>query len=95
MAQLLYLSTLGGAEVCGLESKIGNFEEGKEFDAILVNVSEEAGNPTVWYKKLDESDKDEELSKSLERFFFCGDERNIMRVWVKGIQRGGKQPAEN
>ena len=36
--ECVYLATMGGAEVVGLEDKIGNFEKGKEFDALLVDV---------------------------------------------------------
>lgn len=35
---LLYLATLGGADLCGLKDTIGNFSPGKEFDAILVDM---------------------------------------------------------
>ncbi|KAM0754831.1 Metallo-dependent hydrolase [Meredithblackwellia eburnea MCA 4105] len=33
---LFYLATMGGAEVCCLEDRVGNFLVGKEFDALLV-----------------------------------------------------------
>ncbi|KAF7366082.1 Guanine deaminase [Mycena venus] len=75
--QLLYLATLGGAKVCGL-GKVGNFKKGNYFDALLVSVRADAGNPAVWWEDL------EDLEKRLERFFFCGNERNIKKVWVQG-----------
>ncbi|EEB87776.1 hypothetical protein MPER_14737, partial [Moniliophthora perniciosa FA553] len=34
---LLYLATLGGAEVCDLDSEIGSFAPGKTFDALVVD----------------------------------------------------------
>jgi hypothetical protein len=34
--------------VCGLEKQIGDFKEGKSFDALLVSVRDEVGNPAVW-----------------------------------------------
>ncbi len=37
LAEAFYLATLGGADVMGLGNKIGNFEVGKEFDALIVN----------------------------------------------------------
>ncbi|KAF8462050.1 hypothetical protein BDZ91DRAFT_772743 [Kalaharituber pfeilii] len=37
--ETLYLATLGGAKVVGLEHKIGSFERDKEWDAILVRLS--------------------------------------------------------
>ncbi|XP_038058166.1 guanine deaminase-like isoform X2 [Patiria miniata] len=42
--EMFYLATLGGSKVLGLQNKIGNFEVGKDFDAILVNP-EAANSP--------------------------------------------------
>ncbi|GAA6002101.1 hypothetical protein JCM10207_003074 [Rhodosporidiobolus poonsookiae] len=39
---LFYLATLGGAQVCCLTDRIGNFDVGKEFDAILVRTGQRA-----------------------------------------------------
>ncbi|KAJ3438303.1 guanine deaminase [Anaeramoeba flamelloides] len=39
--QAFYLATLGGVQALGLEHKIGNFEIGKEFDAILINPNQQ------------------------------------------------------
>lgn len=41
IATLFFLATLGGAEVCTLEDRIGNFVVGKEFDALLVQTGQE------------------------------------------------------
>ncbi|KAG8907518.1 hypothetical protein FRB99_003891 [Tulasnella sp. 403] len=70
ISTLVYLATMGGAELCGLENHIGNFLVGKEFDALLVNglVGE------VW--------RDDKLEALVEKFLFCGDSRNISAVWV-------------
>ena len=35
---LLYLATLGGADVCNIASRTGSLEPGKAFDALVVNV---------------------------------------------------------
>ncbi|EGG04805.1 uncharacterized protein MELLADRAFT_88560 [Melampsora larici-populina 98AG31] len=35
---LFYLATLGGARVCNLEERIGNFGAGKEFGGIIVHA---------------------------------------------------------
>lgn len=86
---LLYLATLGGASLCNLSERVGSFVAGKEFDAILVSLSRSPStplsmaNPGIWY---DGKDGPESL---LERFFFCGDDRNIRRVWVRGRLVGG------
>ena len=81
--ELFYLATLGGAEVCSFDHIVGNFMPHKEFDALLVSVRPETNNPDVWFK---ENDKPEDM---LERFFLCGDDRNIRSVWVRGRQIGG------
>ena len=54
MATLFYLATHGGAEVCDLQARIGSLEPGKAFDALVVSVRTDAGNPAVWGVDLDE-----------------------------------------
>ncbi|KAI0082846.1 guanine deaminase [Panus rudis PR-1116 ss-1] len=106
---LLYLATLGGASLCNLEDKIGSITPGKSFDALLVSVRSDAGNPAIWGADWDErvgvrgsggepgdeggrgKSDTEELEGLLERFLFCGDDRNIRRVYVQGKVIGGKE----
>ncbi|KKY23453.1 putative guanine deaminase [Phaeomoniella chlamydospora] len=38
LPECFYLSTLGGARVCNLDSKTGNFQKDKEFDALLIDM---------------------------------------------------------
>jgi len=82
--------------VCGLDNQIGDFKVGKSFDALLVSVREEAGNPSVWGVRTGPSevvglrDQKDLLKGCLERFLFCGDDRNIRRVYVQGRLIGGK-----
>jgi len=87
VATLLYLATLGGAEVCGLDAIIGSFEVDKSFDALFVRVTEDAGNPGIWPPGEQE---EYHLRGLLERFLFCGDDRNILGVYVEGKLIGGK-----
>ncbi|KAK6207041.1 guanine deaminase [Colletotrichum tabaci] len=77
--EVFYLSTLGGAGVCCLEDKIGNFAVGKEFDAIWVTcpLDETFGVMTV----REETDNARTL---FEKFLMTGDDRNIARVYVQG-----------
>ncbi|KAF9819778.1 hypothetical protein IEO21_01869 [Rhodonia placenta] len=105
VATLLYLATRGGAEVCNLEGRIGSLAPGKAFDALVVSVRDGAGNPGVWGADLDDAlgmgtpgregarwkTEEDELRGHLERFFFCGDDRNIRRVYVQGRMIGGKE----
>ncbi|KAK8240438.1 hypothetical protein IWZ00DRAFT_437308 [Phyllosticta capitalensis] len=76
--ETFYLATLGGAKVCGLGDKIGNFAEGKEFDALEVHtMGADAG---VIAPVEDEDD----VNVILEKFLMTGDDRNIQKVYVKG-----------
>ncbi|PSR83082.1 hypothetical protein PHLCEN_2v5886 [Hermanssonia centrifuga] len=109
VSTLLYLATQGGADVCNLSSWIGSLSPGKAFDALVVSVRSDAGNPSVWGADLDielgvrgsggeggdeggrgRTEK-EELEGMLERFLFCGDDRNIRSVYVQGVLIGGKE----
>ena len=42
-------------------------------------------------QKTDAEKQKEELEAMLERFLFCGDDRNIRRVYVQGRLIGGKE----
>ena len=92
---LLYLATLGGAQLCCLDHQVGSFAPGKSFDALVVNVRDDSGNPAIW-GSLGETDGLAENARNvlegmLERFLFCGDDRNISRVYVKGRFIGGRE----
>ena len=119
VAETLYLATLGGAKCLGLESRIGTFEVGKEFDAQMIDLgapvadlslarsgaktnspkdepvpfteddgeSKDAqnknprfgigvGNVQLWRK--------ESWQEKLEKWVFCGDDRNTRKVWCRG-----------
>lgn len=93
VATLLHLATLGGAQVCCLEDKIGSFAIGKSFDALIVSVRDEADNPSLWgglaEQEVRATSGKERLEGMLERFLFCGDDRNISRVYVQGRCIGG------
>ncbi len=93
VASLFYLATIGGARVCDFDKHVGSFAPGKSFDALLVSVRSETGNPLIWSDDVgcDEGEKIEELlARWLERFLFGGDDRNILRVYVQGRFIGGK-----
>ncbi|KAL5533103.1 hypothetical protein ACEPAF_4879 [Sanghuangporus sanghuang] len=104
ISTLLYLATLGGASLCCMEDKIGSFVKGKSFDALIVSVRTETGNPAIWSPRdefsrgggkfvsddYDEAVASKTLDTWLERFFFGGDDRNIRKVFVQGKCIGGK-----
>jgi guanine deaminase len=79
---LFYLATLGGAEVCELQDRIGNFKVGKEFDALLVRTGQAqpdtTGNP--FEQQLNPAlfvEPDDPLEAVFEKFLFAGDDRNV------------------
>ncbi|KAF8511481.1 guanine deaminase [Hysterangium stoloniferum] len=91
---LLHMATLGGAQLCSIEDLTGSISPGKAFDALLINLLPETGNPNVWWD--DESmdgapDRNAELEDFLEKFFFCGDDRNVSAVYVHGRLVGGQK----
>lgn len=102
---LLYLATQGGADVCNIAARTGSLDAGKAFDALVVSVRSAAGNPHVWGADLDAElgitrggeaqspaeRETQELEAMLERFLFCGDDRNIKRVYVQGRMIGGTE----
>ncbi|KAJ3046067.1 hypothetical protein HDV00_003817 [Rhizophlyctis rosea] len=75
LSEVLFLATLGGAQVLGLDS-VGNFDVGKDFDALLVDLSSERGT-------IDLFPHDTTLD-AIEKFVYNGDDRNIANVWVGG-----------
>ncbi|KAJ7063430.1 hypothetical protein C8F01DRAFT_1055762 [Mycena amicta] len=87
METLLYLATLGGAAVCNLEKSVGSFAVGKSFDALLVNVRDDAGNPAIWGSRS--GSPVDSVRGYLEQFLWCGDDRNIQSVFVGGRLIGG------
>ncbi|KAI8600796.1 metal-dependent hydrolase, partial [Dissophora ornata] len=76
VTELFYLATIGGAHVVELQDTIGNFETGKEFDAILVNTSTENSPVDVF-------DHDTVETK-FEKYLFAGDDRNNEKIYVQG-----------
>ncbi|KAJ1300603.1 hypothetical protein OPQ81_002257 [Rhizoctonia solani] len=98
LSALLHLATLGGAQLCNLEQTVGSLEAGKEFDAVWVSVRPEAGNEGIWANLAQENKSEngedmpaDSLEGLLEKFLFCGDDRNVRKVWVRGRLVGGSR----
>ncbi|KAF9069871.1 hypothetical protein BDP27DRAFT_1324738 [Rhodocollybia butyracea] len=87
LATLFFLATLGGAQVCALEDRIGSLDVGKAWDALIVDL-QEGSNPALWSQESEEEERNN-LAHQLERFIFCGDDRNVYGVWVQGRLIGG------
>ena len=86
--EVLYLATMGGARCLGLEAKVGTFEVGKEFAAQLISCANWSPNTGA-----EENEKDNPVElwgpesswpEKLAKWVFCGDDRNVRKVWVKG-----------
>jgi len=93
VATLLYLATLGGAEVCDIDKAVGSFAPGKSFDALLVSTRTPDAGPAFQALadvNVGPGKEREALEGQLERFLFSGDDRNILRVYVQGRFIGGK-----
>ncbi|KAL2404914.1 putative guanine deaminase [Exophiala dermatitidis] len=76
--EMLYLATLGGARVCNLDHKIGNFVVGKDFDALEIHtIGDDAGVIAL----VEDYDSIEDI---LEKFIMTGDDRNVVKVFVRG-----------
>ena len=68
-AELFYLATKGGGKFFG---KVGSFEEGYEFDALIIDDS----NLSI-FNPLS-------MEERLEKFIYTGDDRNIKERYVAG-----------
>lgn len=77
-AEAFSLATLSGATCLGLESILGNFQVGKSFDALIVDVY---ANP-----QIPRGPDDNLLGALFEKFIFCGDDRCIKSVFVNGAE---------
>ncbi|CAH0551553.1 unnamed protein product [Brassicogethes aeneus] len=75
---VFYLATLGGAEALSLQNKIGNFEEGKDFDALIIDADVEDSAADYFV--------DCNCLELLQKFVFLADNRNIQQVYVSGKQ---------
>ncbi|KAE8750715.1 hypothetical protein FOCC_FOCC002692 [Frankliniella occidentalis] len=71
--EVFYLATMGGAKALAMDNIVGNFAVGKEFDALLVSVPD----PDLHIETLDSL-------QQLQKFLYCGSERNIKEVYVQG-----------
>ena len=81
--EALFLGTLGGAKVVGLEDKIGRFEVGMDFDAQFVELATAGGGLRPGTNGV-ELFGGETWEEKIAKWVFCGDDRNTRVVWVKG-----------
>ncbi|ELK29051.1 Guanine deaminase [Myotis davidii] len=70
---------IGLGTALGLDKEIGNFEVGKEFDALLIN-------PKASDSPIDLFSGDFVGDAFIQKFLYLGDDRNIEEVYVGGKQ---------
>jgi len=73
---VFYLATLGGAEALSMDQEIGNFQVGKYFDALHIDLASN-GSPIHMFQG-------EDLNDMIQKFVMLGDDRNIIQVFVDG-----------
>ncbi|KAI9024727.1 hypothetical protein DFJ74DRAFT_665918 [Hyaloraphidium curvatum] len=83
LAQVLYFATVGGAKVLGLENVVGNFEVGKEFDALVIDL-ENPENPVDIFPH-------DTMASIIEKWVYLGDISAIRQVYVRGRMVSGAQ----
>lgn len=76
--EVFRLATLGGSKALGLEKVTGNFEVGKDFDAVLVNTGVPGAPFDVFHEDT--------LQAIFQKFLFLGDDRNMTEIYVAGKQ---------
>uniref|UniRef100_A0A8C9ECY3 Guanine deaminase n=1 Tax=Phocoena sinus TaxID=42100 RepID=A0A8C9ECY3_PHOSS len=82
LKEVFRLATLGGSQALGLDRQIGNFEVGKEFDALLINPKASDSPIDLFYV-----DFVGDISEAIiQKFLYLGDDRNIEEVYVSGKQ---------
>jgi len=72
-----YLATLGGAKALKLDEKIGNFNEGKEADFMVIDMNRNS----ILSQRIECSDN---LHDQLFALMILGDDRNIVQTYVMG-----------
>lgn len=77
--EAFHLATVGGAHLLGMGDSLGNFEEGKLFDALVINPTA-AGGPIDSFS-LGIADS---LIDRFQKWIMLGDDRNVLRVFVHG-----------
>ncbi|KAH6855811.1 hypothetical protein B0I37DRAFT_63357 [Chaetomium sp. MPI-CAGE-AT-0009] len=90
--EVLFLATRGGAEVVGLEGRVGGFEVGMEWDAQLVGlgVVGEDGEVVGGEGEGEDGGGDvdvfgwESWPNRVAKWVYNGDDRNTKKVWVRG-----------
>ncbi|KAG7908625.1 hypothetical protein KL905_004629 [Ogataea polymorpha] len=88
----LYLATLGGAKVMGMEQELGSFEVGKKWECQLIDLDTKESpvdlfdflNPSVEGLLAGDPLHISRFQDLIDKWVFNGDDRNVRRVYVNG-----------
>lgn len=61
-----------------MDNQVGNFEVGKEFDALIVDTDVSDG--------LLNNLQSSTLEEQFQKFIYSGDDRNIIEVYISGCK---------
>lgn len=81
--EVLWLATRGGAKLVGLEGRVGGFEVGMEWDALLVDLGGVGSEGQGTEGNVDVFGW-ESWEECVAKWLFNGDDRNLHKVWVRG-----------
>ncbi len=84
LEEIFYMATLGGAKGLQLGDITGNFEQGKEFDALVVDLDVENSPIDSFRSLIRYKNETERLKLDWQRFLLLGDDRNICHRFVQG-----------
>lgn len=76
--EAFWMATAGGGQV--LNEKIGKFETGYQFDALVIDTDVLDSNLLIW----DDLDTDEDI---VQKIVYNTQQQNIAEVWVQGDSR--------
>lgn len=83
VAEGLWLATVGGAKVVGMEGRLGGFEEGMLWDVQEIVLGGVDSNGAGEDGEVDVFGW-ESWDNRVEKWVWNGDDRNVRRVWVGG-----------
>ena len=85
--EAFYMATLGNARAVHLDQYVGNFEQGKEADFIVLDP---AATPII-KRRLDQS---KNLAEELFVHMIMGGDRSVERTYCHGVERYNKREQE-
>ncbi|KAK6333403.1 hypothetical protein TWF718_011215 [Orbilia javanica] len=81
-----HLATASGARALGMEDTIGKFEEGMKFDALKLDFGLDGDNGEDERAMRFTRFGDESVEELFEKWVTTGDDRNVVKVWVDGVE---------